>query len=364
MQLRPSSSHMWTQCFAQPRFAALSPEEPEGDPSREGTCAAWVAEMVLKGEVKKAADLEGTTHANGWLVTADMIDHIHEYVMNVMGHGGTVHTERKVRLNTLIAGTPDAYAILSKEGVLYVDDLKYGFMIVEPYRNPQISIYAGAILRRLTVNGVTVNRVVIGVYQPRGFHPAGVYRTWEVYPEDLMKFVHEIEAAGEACQNPAAEATPGSHCEYCPAAAHCVALGFTTYRNFDAIRDSRHAVMTPEALSAELEFLDVSEKMLKARRSAIRAESVARMKNGEIVPGWHLERPLGDRQFKVDEMTIRALTGKDPYKPREMKSPAMLEKEGVKPVVVNALSTRPMRPPTLKKLPKDYYNQLFTAKGS
>lgn len=358
MQLRPSAAHIWTKCPANPLMASRAPEEVPGDPAREGTCAAWVAEMVLTGEVQQASDLIGRNHSNGWLVEPDMTHRIQRYVELVRSYGGTIHTERKVELNGRIKGTPDAYAILAADAILRVDDLKYGYGIVEPYQNPQISIYAGAILRYLTARGVVIRQVVIGVYQPRAWHPAGIHRTWKTTPEELMAYVHGIEAAGELAQAPDPVAKPGAHCEYCPAAATCPAVTAANYRVYDMLCANQQRHMTPDEMAEELAFLAEADDMLKGRMNALHAEAQARIKRGEHIPGWHMEQGAGQRRWRVAAATVRALTGINPEVPK-MVTPAELERMGASPALVRHLTETPRTAPRIKPVPPRYFANLF-----
>lgn len=358
MQLRPSSAHIWSQCAAMPTMAARLPPEVPSDPAREGTCAAWVAEMVLTGAATTAADMVGQSHENGWLVEPDMAQRIQKYVDLVRSYGGDIHTERKVTLNKNIAGTPDAFAVVDGTGTLYVDDLKYGYGLVEPYKNAQVSIYAGAIVRMLTARSHPLKRVVIGIYQPRAWHPAGIHRTWSCYPEELMAFVGEIEAAGELAQDPNAPARPGAHCRYCPAAATCVANAAANYETFERIAAQHQRHMSAQELAEELDFLSRAEDMLKGRKSAIEAEAAARIKKSETIPGWHMQQRAGQRRFTASAATIKALTGLDPERPK-MVTPAELERMGASEKVVARLSETPRTAPQLKKVPQGYYANLF-----
>jgi hypothetical protein len=358
MQLRPSASQIWTKCPANPLMASRVPEEAPGDPAREGTCAAWVAEMVLTGEARQASDMIGRNHLNGWLVEPDMTHRIQKYVDLVRSYGGTVHTERKVELNHQIKGTPDAYAILAADGMLHVDDLKYGYGIVEPYRNPQVSIYAGAILRYLTARGVVIRQVVIGIYQPRAWHPAGIHRTWTVTPEALMSYVHEIEAAGDRAQAADPVAVPGAHCEYCPAAGTCPATTAANYRVYDMLCASQQRHMSATELAEELRFLAEADDMLKGRIRALHAEAKARIERAEHIPGWHMEQGVGHRRFKVSAAAIRAMTGINPEVPK-MVTPSELERMGANPAIVARMVETPRLAPQLKPVRPNYFNNLF-----
>lgn len=354
--LRPSSAHMWTQCPGQPTMAGRMPPETPSDAAREGTCAAWVAEMMLTGQPVPSE------HPNGWVVTDDMVSHVTKYVELVRSHGGQISVERKVRLNQWVEGTPDAFAVLDAEGVLHADDLKYGFGIVEPYRNPQVSIYVGAILRYLTARDVIIRRVEIGIYQPRAWHPAGIYRTWVVLPEELMKFVHEIEAAIPATQEANPRLSPGSHCEYCPAASTCAAVAHENYRVYSKVCADTQRHMSQDELAQELAFLELAEDMLKARRTAVNAEAEARLKRGQHIPGWHLGERRGQRRFKVDAASVKALTGIDPMT-EKMVTPAELERKGASPTMLKAITEVPIIAPKLERIPPGFYNNLFARAG-
>lgn len=355
--LRPSSAHMWTQCPGQPTMAGRMPPETPTDAAREGTCAAWVAEMMLTNQPVPSQ------HENGWVVTDDMVSHITKYVELVRSHGGTISVERKVRLNQWVEGTPDAFAVLDAEGTLRADDLKYGFVPVEPYRNPQVSIYVGAILRHLAARNVTIKHVVIGIYQPRAWHPAGIYRTWSATPEQLMAYVHEIEAAIPATQEPNPALHPGTHCEYCAAASTCAAVTHENYRVHAKVCADTQRHMSQQELAEELVFLEMAEDMLKARRTAVNAEAEARLKRAQHIPGWHLGERRGNRRFTVSADIVRALTGIDPTTAK-MVTPAELERMGASPVMLKAITEVPIIAAKLERIPPGFYTNLFArAKG-
>jgi len=316
------------------------PEQPEGDEAREGTCAAWVAQLVLTGEAANCAAVVGKTHENGWLVTAEMARDVQGYVDNVLSRGGTTSCERTVTLSTdpLIAGTLDLAATVSDRHTLYVDDLKYGRRIVEVRKNPQLIIYAAALLRNYAPG--TFNFVQLGIYQPRAFHHKGTYRTWVVETVILLRMADEIIAAGRRCYEPDPIATAGEWCEYCPIATRCETLAQTNYARIAHVASQHHRNMTLAELSRELDFLEEADKTLKARKKAVEAEAEQRARR-EIIPGRHLKAGNGKRKFNVPGEVIRMVTGIDPYEKQELCTPAELERRGASPEAVKALSFTP-----------------------
>ena len=360
-QLRPSASSIWTQCALAPTFWESIGPQPDTDPAREGTCAAWMAEMVLNGEYETCDDMLGMSHENGWLIEKQMVIDIQGYVDCVRRHGDHVTAERLVRLNPMIAGTPDCWAILTKEGGLYVIDLKYGYGVVEPYQNTQVAIYAGAIYRNVKAT-TQIKKIVIGIYQPRARHPDGIFRTHEYWPEQLMEFVRWIEARGHDCQSIDAIATPGSHCEHCHAVG-CVAVTHTAYKAFRVLSDERYDDLSGGDLAKELDFIETAEKILKARKTQLVSEAEARLRKRQFVPFYGFQERLGNSKFKHDADIIHAMTGVDPRVTETLCTPAELIRRGADADQVKRLSERPKIPPKLVRLPKDHYAKLF-AKGT
>ncbi len=214
IHLRPSGSSIWVHCAAAPLFQSRSPVEPESDEAREGTCAAWVGEVVLRGEAPDTHSMIGQAHPNGWVVTKEMAWHVAGYVDLVRSYGGVISAERQVRLTEWLAGTLDS-SVECDTGVLRVIDLKYGMMLIDPFELPQLIIYAGALLTP------DVQRVELSIYQPRSWHHDGIHRVWRLSADELRQHVARIIAAGERCQDPQPIATPGRHCTHCTARSIC-----------------------------------------------------------------------------------------------------------------------------------------------
>lgn len=320
--------------------AATYPASPEGDEAREGTCAAWVAQMVLTGEVSNAAALVGQSHENGWLVSVEMAGIIQEYVNTILKRGGTTSCEKFVTLceDPYIAGTTDLTATRADHPMLYVDDLKYGHDVVEVRNNPQPIIYAAAELRNYAPG--TFDKVQLGIYQPRAFHRHGIYRKWVVSVPDLLRMADEIIAAGRRCYDPVPTATAGEWCKHCPVASRCEALAHTTYARLTVVASSAHRDMTSLELSRELAFLEEAEATLKARAKAVKAEAEQRAKN-EQIPGYALRMGKGKRKFNVPGSVIKALTGVDPYTAPTLCTPAELIRRGASEASAKSLSIVP-----------------------
>lgn len=355
--LRPSSAHQWMNCPGYAKLVSTLPHDVPSDPAREGTCAAWVAEMVLTGQAQRCSDLVGKQHPdNGWLVEPSMAKHIQKYVDLVRGYGGQVHAERRVTFSDTVAGTPDCFAVCDG-GTLRVDDLKYGYEIVEP-SSPQVWIYAAALYRMLTAQGVVIDRIVVGIYQPRAFHPQGIHRTRTLSVQEIAAFSDTVEQASHAAQQPDALCVAGSWCRRCDAAHKCAAVAHEVYRAVTTMQNDQERQMTATEIAAELAFLDLAEAMFKGRKDAVHAEAEARLRNGKAVPGWHIEQGYGQRRWTVSAPTVAMLTGIDPTAGK-MVTPAELERNGADPDVISALTETPRTKAKLKQMPEGYVASKF-----
>ena len=350
IHLRPSGSSIWVHCAAAPLFQSRSPVEPESDEAREGTCAAWVGETVLRGEAPDTHSLVGKSHPNGWVVTKEMAWHVQGYVNLVRSYGGIVSAERHVRLTPWLAGTLDS-SVESDAGVLRVLDLKYGMMLIDPFELPQLIIYAGALLTP------DVQRVELSIYQPRSWHHDGIHRVWRISADELRQHVARIIAAGERCQDPEPTATPGRHCTHCTARSSCQALASTNYAFHEVIEDNRQRKMTVDELVKEYDFITLADKLLSARKNAVAAEIEARLRT-EHIPGMFLKPRKGNRQFVLDTAAVTLLTGVDASK-QEPATPAEVERRGGNPAIIALISRQPDIAPKLDRVPEDYFKKLM-----
>lgn len=343
LTLRPSHSATWTRCAAAPLYASQCQprrDNTDDDAAREGTCAAWVAECVLRGDASCAADLIGRSHKNGWLVEPDMAEHVQSYVDMLNARGGVVSAETHVTLfdDPLIAGTLDSSCSMEDTNTLAITDLKYGFRLVEVYENTQLIIYAGAELRRLADPRIT--HISLEIYQPRAFHPDGIHRKWRITVEELKTLTDWVIERAVECVKPDPIATPGAQCRDCDAVLSCKAVSATLYHAYEVVRAQGLREPTGEELGKEWVFTRLAKKLLESRISALDAEIEHRLNAGQFVKGVTKQQKFGHRKFTVPEWQIEALTGINPYKQVPM-SPAELEKAGAPVKAVEQIAKAP-----------------------
>jgi len=331
--------------------------QPDNDAAKEGTCAAWVPELVLKGQVLRCADMIGERHANGWEVDAEMAGHTQSYVDMIREKGGIIHAEKFVRLSPLVAGTLDNSASVL-DGTLYVRDLKYGFQLVEA-DTEQLVIYGGALAAEVLDTGAPVTRVVTEIYQPRGFHHDGIHRrhVWTV--QEIFDRVRWIASRAEECHKPNPVATVGTHCMNCNGATGCEALASTVNNLLGFVESSRHREMSPTETGIRLTYLRQAKKIIDAATSALEAEALAKHTSGTPIVGMGLIERKGHKKFHCQPSSIKALTGKDPFK-KVLKSPAELKADGATDRQLAALTIKPTIGHKLMPLdPKDLERQFM-----
>ena len=359
VETRPSGANRWTKCPAAPLFASRAPEQPDNDPAREGTCAAWVAELVLTNKVLRATDLLDERHANGWQVDLEMCGHVQSYVDMIRADGGIISTERHVRLSPLVAGTLDNAASFV-DGVLKIRDFKYGFKLIES-DSAQIVIYAGALMDEYMQQGMQIREVWTEIYQPRGFHPDGIHRRKLWSPVDLGARCKWIAERAEECHKPNPVATPGSHCIDCDGATGCATLQMTAVNLLTYVNDDRFSEKTPQELSNQLTFLREAKNIITAATSATETEALTRHQSGERIPGYYMKERFGRKKLTAGRNSIKALTGVDPVK-EVMMSPAELKAVGVNDRQLSLLSHKPSIGHKLEPLDQDELKRDFERK--
>lgn len=338
--LRASSANRWMRCAASAHPHTSDRPDTDNDAAREGTCAAWVAEVVFNGDATQAIDLLGRTHANGWIVDEDMVRHVQGYIDTVydLAEPGTIRAEVYREMDyplsqVKVAGTLDVEFMRkgsSTEAVIV--DLKYGYGTVEP-SSWQLHVYG--VMKAMSDPFETLTQAI---YQPRAIHPGGPFREHKTTREYVMLSAKRINEVVSNIASGVAE--PGSHCHHCVKSANCMALAHSVYRGFEMTRCRDMMAATPQQIADELEMIQAFKEILSARSSAIEAEATEIINSGDVVPGWGLEPKYGKRKLTEDPEVIRGLTGVDAYEKKPV-TPLELERRGVPKEMVSMFSTKP-----------------------
>lgn len=339
-ELSPSAAKRWMAC---PGSIALSRgvDRITTYHAAEGTAAHEVAECCLRLDVEPAVYLGLEMH--GFVVDEEMVEAVQVYVdhcREIRAVCAQTWVEQRVSLARLnppanMWGTADHVGVstaVAGKRTLYVSDLKYGKGVeVSAEGNVQLLYYGlGAYI--VSPHRDEIGDVVLTIVQPRtGMDPV---KSVTYSTADLVDFSVELLAAADAALEDDAPRFAGEHCRFCPAAAICPEKR-SEMEALARVEFSRPAVAPPEPAELTLHQLQtvLSRKSeIVAWLRSVEDYAKARMQGGGEIPGMKLVATRPRRMWaKSSEETERQLRKRgvrvrDLFSPRELRSPAQVEK--------------------------------------
>ncbi len=322
---------------AGPLFFENLPKQETNAAAEEGTAAGEYLERLLtKQQI-------GTHAKNNVPFDDDMRFYCGDISEQIVANAKTqVLCEQVIdwqtRSGIWIRGRYDG-GYISHNDKLYIEDLKYGWGIVEAERNWQLLGYAiGEVIRR----GVAFEKIVMRIQQPRPHHEDGPSRAWEITYEELLAYKEQIEARMDVIASGDKTLTTSSHCRYCPASGDaCPAIGKAFYLGVEVAHEFLQDSINDKELSQQLDLANRVSEIIKIKMDSLKSLAVSRIKEGKIIPNYVTETSYGDRKWKpgVGPQVFEALVGKKIVE-QVMLSPAKAEKAGVPKDLVNALVDR------------------------
>lgn len=299
----------------------------------EGIAAHWLVEQVAKGAFT-AEELIDRKAPNGVYITDEMVEYLEEY-LNCVRQGGQVEIDTS-HGNALWQINGRADHILYDNGILYINDLKYGWSLAEPEKN--WTLISHALGFWFKHEGMKISKVVFRIFQPRPHHAVGRIRDWSVTGEELVRLYDEIN--GMLCV-PSDMLQTGTHCRNCPALAHCPAARAAQYNAIEATEKAFNDSLDNAALSVHLDRLRRASEILEQAQKAYNDVAMHRLQEGQIIDNYALENDLTNRQWQahVTPELMQILTGKDLTK-KKLITPTQVEKAGVSKEVVASLCER------------------------
>ncbi len=317
-------------------FEGLQEPEP-GDPAKEGTAAGEYLERRLLGQdIPKQA-------RNGVYFDDDMRFYVNPVWENIRGLArGEVRCETQIdwrtRSGVWIKGKYDA-SFTCGDGNLYIDDLKYGWGLVEAPKNWQLLGYAiGEVIRRQQA----FKKIILRIHQPRPHHEDGSTRAWEITYEELLDYKEQIEARMDQITAGFRELQTGSQCKYCPAAGEsCPAFNRLFYRALEVSTEFTQDQIDESELARQLDHVSRASEVLKIKQESLNNLATQRIAGGKVIPGYITEKRWGDRTWKPDvsPRAVEMLTGRK-ITEEVMLSPAKAEKLGIHKEFIASLVDR------------------------
>lgn len=339
-------------------YVFLTVDEPEaGDAAKEGTAAGEYLQLLLENKTPS------TVASNGFYFTEDMKFYTHPIASDIFERAKTpVLCEQRIdwqtRSGVWIRGQYDA-AFVDHRGYLCIEDLKYGWGIVEVKENWQLLGYAiGEVIRR----GQAFTHISLKIHQPRPHHEDGSTREWLITYQELLEYKEKIENRFEEIVNGRKDFQTSSQCKYCKGAAEaCPAFSRLFYRALEVSTEFVQDSLTNEEIARQLDQVKRAEEVIKIKSDSLVELGNSRIKKGEIIPGYIQASKYSNREWKseVSPEAIKMMTGLDIVE-KTMMSPAKAEKLGVSKELVKQLSHSKLTGVKLeKKNASDLGNKIF-----
>jgi hypothetical protein len=312
------------------------PEFESGPAAAEGTAAGELLERMLLGQdIPKQA-------RNGVYFNDEMEFYLKPIVEEINGNRQSeVLCEQRIdwisSSGVRIRGSYDISFI--RNGCLYIDDLKYGWGIVEVKDNWQLLGYAiGEVIRR----AISFEKIILRIHQPRPHHEDGSTREWALSYAELLAHKAKIDDRLQQIVSGYRLLETGKQCKYCSASAEaCPAFNRLFYRALEVSYDFVQDQIDEKELARQLDQAERAAEVIKIKMDSLSQLATMRIKSGKLIPGYVTEERYSDRKWKdgITPDVIEVLTGKKIIE-QVMLSPAKAEKAGIDKKFVNSLVDR------------------------
>lgn len=190
----------------------------------------------------------------------------------------------------LLFGTGDYVCYFKKTKTLYVLDYKHGAGVpVNVFKNKQLMYYGVGALHE---NKFPIEKIMLGIIQPRAFHKDGPIRYYESSPIETLDYIADLIEDAQRTELPDAPLVTGEHCRWCDAKGICPAKKkqalIEAQKSF-----SPEAKYDPSELSKTLLILDQIENWASGVREFAYREAMA----GRIPPGFKLVDKRASRKW-------------------------------------------------------------------
>lgn len=344
--LGASNAHRWLEC---PGSVEAERDIPNATSpfAAEGTEAHELAEIALRTNAAALDAYENTEMADFVRVYVD-------YVNQAAKDADLFEIEQRVSYADWIeGGFGTADAVIVKDGVIHVCDLKYGMGVrVDAENNPQGMLYAlGAYAENRWLGDIHTAR--ISIVQPRLDHIS----EWEISIDALLRWAEWAKQRADETSAPDAPRAPGEkQCRFCRAKASCQALRDMTeaaiLSDFDDLDNMPKAnTLTDAQMRRALDAKPLIESWLSAIETLVKE----RLHDGETFDGYKLVEGRSNRKWVAAEgaeETLVALLDDAAFAPRKIISPAQAEKALGKKRAgeIADLIVKPRGAPTLAKV--------------
>lgn len=300
----------------------------------EGIAVHWIIERAIVND--GALPDEHSLAPNGVVVTADMLTHAADYLTTVRSPASRFeHDTTLSGANWTVRGRADHIEYNPVSNSVHVDDLKYGWRIVEPDGNWTLIFHA---ISFCISNQLQPDVIRLTIHQPRPYHPDGSIRTAELTYHQLMAHFHTLVDVLSTYND---TLTTGPQCHNCPAMGTCEAARKAALNVVDLSETFGSEELDNEELARELDTLKRASKMIGDRIDALENLARYRLSMGEVVNNYSLEQGLSNSRWKdgITPEIVLALTGVNVAQTKVV-TPAEAKRRGINPEIITALTER------------------------
>ena len=319
-------------------YSYLDLHQTEGGPAaKEGTACGEYLQHLLEGTPIPAQA------SNGVFFDDDMKFHCKPIAQDMVNRAADqilceTRIDWQTRSGIMIKGQYDA-AFVDDRGYLCIEDLKYGWGIVEAFENWQLLGYAiGEVIRR----GRAFTHISLKIHQPRPHHENGPSREWLLTYEELLGYKERIDARMDALAGGERTLTTSDKCKYCEGAAEaCPAFNRLFYRALEVSTEFHQDSLSDTEVADQLDHVKRAKDVIKIKEDSLTELAISRIKGGKIIPNYVQTKKHGNRSWKggINADTIKAMTGKDVTQ-TTLLTPAKAEKLGIPRKLVSQLTEK------------------------
>lgn len=340
--LGASSAERWMNC---PGSVTLIknldlPQSDAPDYQTNGTAAHAALEDCMRNGMD-AWEVVGQEY-NGVKIDAEIADAIQVFIDTVreqQTHGTLTHIEFGIDapdFHPQFYGTLDCGVVDNANATLFINDYKHGEgIMVDVEENPQIMYYAYGLLR----HNPLIERVILRIIQPRGYHHDGPVRMWETTADHINEWAETVLRPAMLATELDDDLDAGPWCRFCPAKLVCPLM-----------KGLFGAAMTAdpkEIITFSDELLDKSYPYTQAVKHYLKAmeeQAYLRLNRGTEFTNLKLVPKKANRVFKsgpvavksdeveavefenVKDMFVNLFGADKALEPAELKSPAEMAK--------------------------------------
>lgn len=304
----------------------------------EGIAAHWLIQQVYSGKIT-AEELIDRKAPNGVFITAEMVEHIQEFLDADPSRIGQVEIETShAGQRWQVNGRADRVVYDREKCIIYIDDFKYGWRLVEPEMNWTLISHAIGFMQKLGPTIYAQTKIIMRIFQPRPYHTDGTVRAWQISVEDSGRLYHELN---NTLSDPSDFLKTNPHCYRCPAFVNCPAARAAAMTAIDVSEHPFNDKVDNDTLSVLLDQINRASEVLDASKKAFEELALHRVRFGERIANYATEKGQTNRVWKefVTPELLQNMTGKNLTKPK-LVTPKQAETAGVPKETVAAFCER------------------------